>query len=430
MDLTIEGNAYINGSFQRCCLGIQQGKIAAVKKNLKAEKHIDVGNKLILPAGVDLHVHFRDPGLTHKEDFFTGSRAAAFGGITYVGDMPNTKPPTTTLVALKNKKKCASKKSVIDFGIYAGVTDANRKNLSRLALHCSGFKIYLGSTTHSVQLTGSYLPEVFRVLAKTKKVTLIHAEQEQCLQQHTLVERSLLDHMQAHPVFCEETAITSILRHAKKIPVRAHICHLSSTKGVELVKKRPANVTVGVTPHHLLLESEAVQSRYTWYKVNPPIRTNADRESLWKSVNTRVIDVVESDHAPHTLKEKEMDFDKAPSGVPGVETMYPLLLALVKQDKLSFQRLISLICEKPAEILRIPKGTLAVGRDADFIVVDFKNMSMIHGASLHSKSLWTPFEGWPAVFPDSVYLRGESLIDDQELLVKPGFGRLREAADV
>ena len=423
MDLTIEGNAYINGVFHHCCIGVENGKIAEVKKNLKSDTHFDVGRRLILPAGIDIHVHFRDPGFTYKEDFFTGSQAAAFGGISCVYDMPNTKPLTTTPVALADKIQGAGKKSVVDFGIYAGITDGNVKMISQLASQCSGFKIYLGGTTNAVQLNSSHLPEVARLVAASKKITLVHAESHSCLEQHRKVEASFKDHLLTHPALCEETAIKQIFDVAKTVPARFHICHLSSCEGVELVKKRPKNVSVGVTPHHLLFESENIGSPQTWYKVNPPVRTRLDREALWQSTTTGGIDVVESDHAPHTLEEKDVEFDKAPPGLPGVETMYPLLLARVQQDRLSFQRLLPLLCEKPAELMNLPKGKIEVGRDADLAVFDFKTIQPVSVENMHSKSGWTPFEGWPAIFPEMVFLRGEKLIDDHELQVKQGFGR-------
>jgi dihydroorotase len=300
------------------------------------------------------------------------------------------------------------------------------KILPKLAPRCSGFKIYLGSTTNAIRLDSSKLPAVFLILAKLKKIALVHAEQEKCLELHRMVESSLLDHVSAHPAVCEETAVKQILRLTKSIPAQVHICHLSSREGIKLVKNRPMNVSVGVTPHHLLFDYERVESHYTFYKVNPPIRARFDREALWKNLDAALFDVVESDHAPHTQKEKDEGFDKAPSGMPGVETMYPLLLALVKQDRLSFQRLIPLLCERPAKLLNVPKGKIEVGRDADLVVIDFKTMQPIRAEQLHSKSRWTPFEGWPAIFPEMVFLRGEKLVENHELQVKPGFGRFVE----
>jgi dihydroorotase len=341
--------------------------------------------------------------------------------------MPNTKPATTTLSALAEKKQIARIKSVVDFGIYAGITDGNISSVPELASQCSGFKIYLGGTTNAEMLSASRLPEVLPSLATSKKLTLIHAELQSCLEQHKKAEASLSDHVQAHPSLCEEAALKQILSLAQNSQARLHICHLSSSGGVELMKKRPSTMSVGVTPHHLLFEYENVQTQQTWYKVNPPIRSHQDHEALWQNMVAGVIDVVESDHAPHALDEKNQEFNNAPSGLPGVETMYPLLLARVKQDRLSFQRLLPLICEKPAGLLGIPKGKIEVGKDADLLVIDFKTMQPITAENLHSKCGWTPFEGWPALFPEIVFLRGETAVEDDELLVKQGCGRFIEA---
>ena len=161
----------------------------------------------------------------------------------------------------------------------------------------------------------------------------------------------------------------------------------------------------------------------TRYKVNPPIRTSFDREALFDGIRNGLVNIIESDHAPHTLEEKDVEFDDAPSGIPGVETMFPLFLYLAKEGKLPFQRLIHLVCEKPAEILNIPKGKLEVGRDADFIVADIKKTCKIKSENLHSKCKWSPFENWPAIFPTHIFIQGEKLIEDQEMLGREGFGR-------
>ncbi|MEM0466214.1 MAG: dihydroorotase [Candidatus Thermoplasmatota archaeon] len=422
MDRTIEGKIYINGTFESCCLGITQGKISEIKKTLKSDDHISFGSKLILPAGIDLHVHFRDPGFPKKEDFSSGSKAAAYGGISCVYDMPNTNPQTITVEAIREKKKLAEKKSYVDFGLYAAITDTNINQAQELGSVCNGFKIFLGASTNTLHLNERNLQVAFEEIMHTKKVTLIHAESETCLQQHKIVERNLKDHVQARPSECEVTAIKNILTHAKQITTPVHICHLSSLEGFELLRRRPAHITVGVTPHHLYFDCDTITGNETWYKVNPPLRSGFDRETLWYGIKNNSIDVLESDHAPHTLTEKETEFDKAPSGIPGVETMYPLLLAEVKKDALSFRQMISLLCERPAQILGIPKGKIEIGGDADFIVIDFKKLQTIHADALHSKCGWTPFEGMPALFPMHVFVRGEQIIDDYTLVGKPGYG--------
>ena len=424
MEVTIEGKAYIDGDFVDCCIGMVDGRISAIKKILKGDRHYNFGSKLILPAGIDIHVHFRDPGMTYKEDFSTGSLAAAFGGVSCVFDMPNTIPQTTSLQTLSDKIVSANKKAYVDFGIYVGVTDSNVENIEELTEKCSGFKIYLGSTTNSLQLDENNLKQTFKRINSTSKPILIHAEDNKCLNVHKMWENNLVDHLHSRPAECEEIAIKSILKMSRNyLNRRIHICHLSSCEGLELLKNRSKNISVGVTPHHLLLNIEKNLKPQALYKVNPPVRTSFDRDALFEGIRNGFVDILESDHAPHTLEDKAGEFSSAPSGHPGVETVFPLFLSLAKKGKLSFQRLISLFCENPANLLGVSKGRIEVGRDADFVVVDIKEDCRINSENLHSKCGWSPFEGWPALFPTCVFVRGEKLIEEHEIQVKQGFGR-------
>jgi dihydroorotase len=423
MDLVIEGKAYVNGIFQNCCIGIKDGKIIEIKKIIKAEKHLDFGNNLIIPAGLDIHVHFRDPGMTHKEDFTTGSSSAAFGGISCVFDMPNTIPQTTTINEVSDKIKLASKKSFVDFGIYSGVTNNNIKDIEALAKKCSGFKIYLGSSTNTLLFDKRNLKEALQKISQTNKSVLFHAEDEEILLKNKKVESNLLDHLKFRPSICETSSINNILKESQKMNLKIHICHISSIDGLEILKNRPNNVTFGITPHHALLSADKSKFLQTFYKVNPPIRTTFDKESLFNAVKNGTIDIIESDHAPHTKEEKDVIFDNAPSGMPGVETMFPLFLFLAKKEVISFSRVISMVCEKPAELMGILKGSIQIGKDADLIVVDIKKETKIKSENLHSKCVWSAFEDWNAIFPQSVFIRGENVIEDNEIQVSQGFGR-------
>jgi dihydroorotase len=423
MNLVIEGKAYVNGVFQSCCIGINDGKITEVKKILKGDKHLDFKNNLILPAGIDIHVHFREPGMTHKEDFSTGSMSAAFGGISCVFDMPNTIPQTTSLKELTSKIDLANKKSFVDFGVYAGITNNNINDIEALASTCCGFKIYLGSSTNTLLFDKRNLKDALQKISTTNKPVLFHAEDEELLLKNKGVENSLFDHIKSRPSICEVNSIKEILKEAQKINLKIHICHLSSIEGLEILKKRPNNITCGVTPHHILLNIDKNNFKQTFYKVNPPIRSNFDKEGLFDAAKNGLIDVIESDHAPHTKEEKETIFDKAPSGMPGVETMLPLFLFLAKKEVISFSKVISLVCEKPAELLGVPKGIIQIGKDADLIVVDIKKETKVKSEDLHSKCRWSAFEDWKAIFPKNFFIRGENVIEDNEIQVSQGFGR-------
>ena len=423
MDLVIEGKAFVNNSFEQCCIGIDNGKIVEIKKVLQSDDKLDFRNKIILPAGVDIHVHFRDPGMTNKEDFFTGSSAAAFGGVSCVFDMPNTIPQTTNVQTISDKILNAESKSLVDFGVYAGITNSNLNNIERLSKYCSGFKIYLGSSTNSLKFNKVNLREALSQISSTDKSVFFHAEDEELLIKNKAIEKDITDHLRSRPSVCEETSLKDILLASQRLNLKIHICHLTSLEGLEILKSRSHNITCGVTPHHLLLSAEKNMGSQTFYKVNPPLRSSFDKESLFNAARNGNIDVIESDHAPHTKEEKDTEFEGAPSGLPGVETMLPIFLYLAKKEKISYQRVISLLCRRPAEILDVPKGKIEIGSDADFIIIDLKDEKKIKADSLHSKCGWTPFEDWPAIFPSHVFIRGEKLIEDSEVQVKQGFGK-------
>jgi dihydroorotase len=422
-ELVVKGKIFFRGCFEDCCICIDNGKITQIKKILKGDKTLDFQNKLILPAGVDIHVHFREPGFTNKEDWYSGSIAAAFGGISCVFDMPNTIPQTTSIETINDKISIAENKSIVDFGVYAGVTNDNFRLMEKIGKKCSGFKLFLGSSTLSLSFDKKYLRETFGLADISNRIILVHAEDEECLINHKKVETNLSDHMRFRPSVCEELSINEVLHAAKGLSTRVHVCHVSSCEGLEMLKKKPNNVSFGITPHHCLLNVKNKIGSEGLYKVNPPIRTGFDKESLFSCVKSGCVDVLESDHAPHTREEKIGDFDVVPSGVPGVETIYPMFLYLAKKEIISFQRLISLMCNNPANLLGVSKGRFEPGYDADFIVVDIKKDYKIKSENLHSRCGWTPFEDWSAVFPESVYIRGEKVIDDSEIQVKQGFGR-------
>ena len=425
MDLTVEGRIYARGEFRDCCIGISDGRITKIKKILKSENHIRFRNVIIIPAGIDIHVHFRDPGMTQKEDFKSGSLSAAFGGISCVFDMPNTNPQTVNVSSLEEKIDIARKKSYVDFGIYCGVNNNNIEKLQEFGKICDAYKIFLGESTNSFLLDEKNLPLVFKNTLHTKKPVMIHAEDGSCIRNHKIVEKNLIDHNNARPPECETSAVKSVLEFSKDIQPKIHFCHISTIDGLELIKKTSNNISCGVTPHHSLLSIDNFKNELKsqqFYKVNPPLRKSEYSDYLLRNIIDGCVDVIESDHAPHKIHEKNQFFGDAPSGVPGVETIFPLFLYLASQNKITFQRLISLFCSKPADIMNIKKGKIAEGYDADFIVVDYKKIKTIRSDELHSKCGWTPFEGWRGIFPSDVFIRGSSIIRDNELVSSPGFG--------
>lgn len=407
MELVIEGECYISGRFERACIGIDGGRIVALARNLEGEKRIDFGSRKILPAAIDSHVHFREPGMTHKEDFGTGSLAALHGGVSCVLDMPNTVPPTTTVSALDEKAKAAASKSLVDFGLFAAVRPG--ADICALAERAIGFKLYMAGTTGDLLVPSlASIQKELAEVARSGKVLAVHAEDETVRRKEPA--KGLADHLRNRPNECEASAIRKIAKAGEGC--RLHICHVSSKDSLPLVQGQP-NITSEVTPHHVLLDRDRPLG--TFGKVNPPLRTRADRQALFLAFKQGRFDTMASDHAPHTVDEKKEDFDFAPSGMPGVETMFPIMLQHVRDKHLALATVLEALCERPGQIFGIKKGRIDIGYDADLVAVDFMDGRNIRADDMYSKCGWTAYEGMPAVFPRAVVVRGQLAMKDGEL---------------
>ncbi|MDY6965471.1 MAG: dihydroorotase [Halobacteriota archaeon] len=406
MDCVIKNSKlFMCGEIQNLNLSIKDGVINKIGKDLKADNVIDAGGLLILSGAIDAHVHFRDMGEMHKEDWYTGSCAAVAGGVTTVIEHPNTKPPTTSVIALKKKLKTAER-SIVDFGINAGVTD-DPSELRELWNH--GVTAF--GEIFMTDLDEGQLLKAFKMIKRLDATSCVHAE-----------DKDLVSEKPTRPPICEIKAIESVLYMKKITDVKLHVCHLSTKRGLELLKESSASVEV--TPHHLFLSEEDFKEHGSFVKMNPPLRGESNRRSLWHGLKDGSIDIIASDHAPHTKDEKSVDLPRAPSGVPGVETMVPLMLSAVKKGTISMDRFVSLTSFNPAKIFGLDrKGEIAVGKDADLIFVDMKNEREIEGGELHGKTRWTPFEGMKGIFPEKVILRGEVVFDDGEIVGEAGHGR-------
>jgi dihydroorotase len=402
MDAVVKGKALLDLGLMDCCIGIDDGKITRIAKVIeRADRRFDFSGRLILPAGVDLHVHFREPGMTHKEDFETGSMAAAAGGVAFVLDMPNTKPLTRTPSDIEEKIKIASKKSYVDFGVAVLLDErTDIANTSKLAM---AFKLYLGETTGIGRIDPGSLREL---LTRTKDAgipTFIHAEHIDPLDD--TVEEDLSDHDRRRSQVMEMKAARAVL-DARPADARVHLLHVTQARILEMIEDHK-ETTAEVTPHHLLLDKDMELG--TRGKINPPLRAKATRLALWEAFSRGLNDTLGSDHSPHTIEEKEEDFDAAPSGMPGVETMIPLMLKLLADRKIDIRVLCRAVAERPAEIIGVRKGAIRPGYDADLIVVDLNKVSKIRADKLHSKCGWTAYEGWEAIFPEFVMIGGNEI---------------------
>ncbi len=404
----VEGKLFYQGRLQKACVGIEEGRIVSVRKVLKGDEHFDFGDRLVLPGAIDPHVHFRDPGLTGKEDFSTGSLSALHGGVTCVLDMPNTVPPVIDASSLREKRETISGRSWIDYGLFAGIAPGTDvRSLGK----CVGYKIFLGSSTQSVLLKEEKdLVRGLEAAGKAGRPVSVHAEEDDMLFRRE--ERSLRDHEECRPRQAELAAIERLKRYHHM--ARINVCHVSCLESLSSLKG--SGMTFEVTPHHMLLDSS--MDLGAWGKVNPPLRRKADREALFQAFCRGEVPMLATDHAPHAHEEKERGFGEAPSGLPGVETGFAMMLALVKKGFLSLDVLLRSACYNPAFTFGLNKGEIAEGRDADLVVIDPREVTAIKGREMHSKCGWTPYEGRDALFPQAVFLRGRLVLRDGSTLVE------------
>ena len=399
------GRALYRGALEPLDVGVEDGRIAAIRKILPGGEVFDLGEAILLPGCLDLHVHLRDPGLTEKEDFASGTRSAALGGVTTVVDMPNTLPPVRTAAVLEAKRAAVRGRAAVDYGLYgapsSGQTVADLQG-------ADAFKVFMAETTGGLKIDATALADVLAAAAPSGKLVSVHAEDPGAFRKVEV--RNLQDHARARPVAAEVKAIEALGRPQGE--ARVHVAHVTSVEGLQAIRK---SMTTEATPHHLLLDNRMPLGGYG--KVNPPLRSPDERAALWDAFVSGKIDLVASDHAPHTREEKEEGpFEAIPSGMPGVGTSFPLLLRRVHAQELSLERLVTAMAERPAEILGVRKGVLEVGRDADLIVVDPRRIERITAKRVGSKCGWTAFEGMEAVFPRAVYVRGEAVVEDGEAI--------------
>ena len=421
-DLSVAGQIYQNGKLVPGVLHIDTGtgRIVRVAKSSTLGRHIDLGAKAILPGAIDLHVHFREPGHTHKEDIATGSRAAAFGGVTGFVDMPNTLPATISLRAVKDKLALMQQKAVVDFAVWAGGTWYTQELPEMLKL-AAGVKTYLGASTGDLLLEDmDRFRMVLAAAGAAGRPVALHAESQRILQQARRNEVSLADHDATRPPLAEVEAVYDAMKAlagAKKPPA-VHIAHVASADAVQAAAT--AKFSMGACPHHLLLDTNASLT-HAYGKMNPPLRSPAQRQALWSAFVAGRIPILESDHAPHTQVEKEDSFHQAPSGVPGVETLAPLMLAQVKAGKVGLDTVVNALSANPARLIgAADRGALEPGKRADFAVFDLARTVKLQPDLLHSKCGWTPFSGHDAILPTHTYLAGRPVVEDGELVAAPG----------
>ncbi|MDE3088164.1 MAG: dihydroorotase family protein [Chloroflexota bacterium] len=398
--------------------------IAQIAPSIEAAgaRVIDATGLHILPGLIDPHVHLRDPGATHKEDFTTGTRAALAGGVTTLLDMPNNPQPTTTRAALEEKRALARAKAVCDYGFFVGATKENER-LEIGDWGAVGVKLYMGATTGDLLVTD--FASIFRHFRANPLPIVVHAEDNEALR-FFANDPSRTRHSAKRPPVAAALAVSRALVLAEETGRRLHIAHLSTAKEIELVKAakaRGARVSCEVTPQHLLLSTDDEERLGALGIVNPPLRSPEDVRALWQNLDH--CDLVATDHAPHTLEEKQSA--KPSSGMPGLETMLPLLLTAASEKRMALQGIARLTARNPARVFRLArKGEIAVGYDADLTFVRLDDEYVLR-KPWQTKCNWSPFEGRRARGRiQRVFLRGREVMASGEILVESGYGKETE----
>ncbi|WP_294262084.1 dihydroorotase [uncultured Sphingomonas sp.] len=419
------GTVHLPGGPARVDVFVRDGRIAAIGGSGDAGETIDVTGLDVLPGVIDSQVHFREPGLEHKEDLESGSVAAVMGGVTAVFEMPNTNPNTDNEGAILDKLARAHHRMWCDHAFYVGATGQNAEELRALERMpgTAGVKIFMGSSTGNLLVAED--EALSRVLASGTRRVAIHAEDEARMNERAAEHRVNGDPA-SHPVWRDDEsamlATRRILRLAREAKRRIHVLHISTPAELELLAQHKDIATCEVTPQHLTLAGEEAYAKIgTYAQMNPPIRSGAHRDGLWHWMGQGVPDVIGSDHAPHTIAEKERAYPASPSGMPGVQTLLPLMLNHAAEGRLTLQRLIDLTSAGPQRIFGlVRKGRIAIGYDADFTVVDLKRRWTVTSDWLASRCGWSPFEGWDLTGkPIGTIIRGQTAMWEDALVGTP-----------
>lgn len=414
------GRVHLPGGPAEVEVGITAGKIVAIGAVGDAGETIDCTGLDVLPGVIDSQVHFREPGLEAKEDLESGSRAAVLGGVTAVFEMPNTKPNTDSAEAVADKLARADRRMWCDHAFYVGATAANADSLAELERlpGTAGIKIFMGASTGDLLVAED--EQLARVLASGKRRVAIHAEDE--ARMNARAGERIAGDPASHPVWRDDEsamlATQRILRLARAARRRIHVLHVTTPAELALLGRSKDVATCEVTPQHLTLAGEEAYPRLgTFAQMNPPIRSGAHRDGLWDWLRQGVPDVIGSDHAPHTREEKAKEYPASPSGMPGVQTLLPLMLNHVAEGRLTLQRLIDMTSAGPQRIFGIVgKGRIAVGYDADFSVVDLKARWTVEESWLASRCGWSPFTGMALTGkPIGTIVRGNRVMWDGQL---------------
>ena len=418
------GTCYIDGKLVNTDITVSGGKIKSIgKADLNNHKVYDAENKIVLPGIIDTQVHFREPGSTDAEDLESGSRAAVLGGVTSLFEMPNTNPPTANLVEFEKKLKAAKNRMHSNYAFYFGATPSNTDQLAQLknVEGCCGVKLFAGSSTGNLLVDKE--ADIEKVISRSDRVVSIHSEDEDIikLRKKFIRKGDVHSHHEWRNVECAMSSTRRVVKIAERYNKKIHVLHVTTKDEVDFLAMHKKNVTFETTPQHLTLYAPDCYDKLgTYAQMNPPLRGKEHYDRLWTAIKNNIVDVLGSDHAPHLKVNKDKEYPDSPSGMPGVQTIFPVMIDHVNNGKLTLNQLINLMCENPCRIFGIKnKGFIKEGFDADLTIVDMKKEVIIKDEMIASKCGWTPFNNYKVKgFPVGTIVNGILVMSDGKILVE------------
>jgi dihydroorotase len=418
------GSCYIDGKLVKTDVALSGNKIKKIGKIDEGKSKIyDASDKLVLPGIIDTQVHFREPGSTDAEDLESGSRAAVLGGVTSLFEMPNTNPPTSNLIEFDKKLKLAKQRMHSNYAFYFGATPDNIEQLSNLKglKGCCGIKLFAGSSTGKLLVDKE--ADIEKVISNSDRIVSIHSEDEEILnlRKRFIKKGNVHSHADWRNAECAISSTRRVVKIAERYNKRIHVLHVSTKEEVDFLAMHKKNITFETTPQHLTLYAPDCYDKLgTYAQMNPPLRTKDHYDRLWMAIKNDIVDVLGSDHAPHLKKNKDKEYPESPSGMPGVQTIFPIMLDHVNNGKLSLEKLIKLMCENPCRIFGIKnKGFIKEGYDADLTIVDNNKVQTIKNEMIASKCGWTPFNNYKVKgFPVGTIVNGNLVMLEGKIISK------------
>jgi dihydroorotase len=418
------GSCYLEGKLVKTDIGLSGNKIKKIGKiELNSSKVFDATDKVVLPGIIDTQTHFREPGSTDVEDLESGSRAAVLGGVTSLFEMPNTNPPTSNLIEFDKKLQLAKNRMHSNYAFYFGATPDNIEQLSKLknVEGCCGVKLFAGSSTGKLLVDKE--ADIEKVISNSDRIVSIHSEDEEVLKlrKKFIKKGDVHSHPEWRNTECAMSSTRRVVKIAERYNKRIHVLHVTTKEEVDFLAMHKKNVTFEITPQHLTLYAPDCYDKLgTYAQMNPPLRTKEHYDRLWLAIRNNIVDVLGSDHAPHSKENKNKEYPNTPSGMPGVQTIFPVMLDHVSNNKLTLEQLIKLMCENPCRIFGIKnKGYIKEGYDADLTIADMNKEVIIKNEMIASKCGWTPFNNHKVKgFPVGTIVNGNLVMSDGKVILE------------